>query len=212
MARLDQDPGLQAGAAQDAAGNTIGGRPFAIALPRMSFELTSFEYDAERKVSPTRRVRKTTADVQGGNRRFVYAGTPYNMGFSLYIMAKYNEDAVKLLEQVLPFFNPDYTSTVRMIPELEPLDIPLILNNVSSEDIYEGGFETRRAIVYQLDFTMKGWFFGQKKIRKLLNSWICVWQLIHQLIQSLKNSKQYSRVLTQTVHQQQMQVYQLTIV
>jgi len=168
LARLDQDPGLQAGAAQDAAGNTIGGRPFAIALPRMSFELTSFDYDAERKVSPTRRVRKTTADVQGGNRRFVYAGTPYNMGFSLYIMAKYNEDAVKLLEQVLPFFNPDYTSTVRMIPELEPLDIPLILNSVSSEDIYEGGFETRRAIVYQLDFTMKGWFFGPEKDKKVI--------------------------------------------
>jgi hypothetical protein len=83
-------------------------------------------------------------------------------------MAKYNEDAVKLLEQVLPFFNPDYTSTVRMIPELEPLDIPLILNNVSSEDIYEGGFETRRAIVYQLDFTMKGWFFGPEKDKKVI--------------------------------------------
>jgi|TARA_B110000977_G_scaffold102687_1_gene134181 hypothetical protein len=168
LARLDQDPGLQGGAAQDAVGNTIGGRPFAIALPRMSFELTSFTYDAERKVSPTRRVRKTTADEDGGNRRFVYSGTPYNMGFSLYIMAKYNEDAVKILEQVLPFFNPDFTSTVRMIPELEPLDIPLILNSVNSEDIYDGDFETRRSILYTLDFTMKGWFFGPEKDKKVI--------------------------------------------
>ena len=160
LARLDQDPGLQGGAAQDAVGNTIGGRPFAIALPRMSFELTSFTYDAERKVSPTRRVRKTTADEDGGNRRFVYSGTPYNMGFSLYIMAKYNEDAVKILEQVLPFFNPDFTSTVRMIPELEPLDIPLILNSVNSEDIYDGDFETRRFVTHTLSFQMKTNLFG----------------------------------------------------
>jgi hypothetical protein len=168
LARLDQDPVLQGGASVDASGNSTGGRPFSIALPRMSFELNSFEYDAERKVSPTRKVRKTTADEQGGNRRFVYAGTPYNMGFSLYIMAKYNEDAVKLLEQILPFFNPEFTSTVRLIPELEPLDIPLILNSVQSEDIYDGNFETRRSILYTLQFTMKGWFFGPEKDKKVI--------------------------------------------
>jgi hypothetical protein len=101
LARLEQDPTLQGGATQDAFGKPTAGQPFAMTLPRMAFELTSFTYDAERKVAPTRKLRKTAVDEANGGRRFVYSGTPYNMGFSLYIMAKYNEDAVKCLEQIL---------------------------------------------------------------------------------------------------------------
>ena len=163
LVRLDQDPALQGGATTDARGQPIGGQPYAITLPRMSFELTSFQYDAERKVAPTRKIRKKVVDEANGGRRFVYSGTPYNMGFSLYIMAKYNEDAVKLLEQILPFFNPDFTSTVNLITGLEPIDVPLILNDVQSEDIYEEAFSQRRSILYTLNFTMKGWFFGPEK-------------------------------------------------
>ena len=163
LVRLDQDPAILGGASLDAEGNVAAGQPYAMTLPRMAFELTSFEYDAERKVAPTRKLRKTAVDEANGNRRFVYSGTPYNMGFSLYIMAKYNEDAVKLLEQILPFFNPEFTSTVRLIDGLEPMDIPLILSSVSSEDVYEDAFTTRRSIVYTLNFTMKGWFFGPEK-------------------------------------------------
>jgi hypothetical protein len=163
LVRLDQDPAILGGASLDAEGNVAAGQPYAMTLPRMAFELTSFEYDAERKVAPTRKIRKTAVDEVNGGRRFVYSGTPYNMGFSLYIMAKYNEDAVKLLEQILPFFNPEFTSTVRLIDGLEPMDIPLILSSVSSEDVYEDAFTTRRSIVYTLNFTMKGWFFGPEK-------------------------------------------------
>ena len=134
----------------------------------MSFELTSFTYDAERKVAPTRKLRKKTVDVDNGGRRFVYSGTPYNMGFSLYIMAKYNEDAVKCLEQILPFFNPEFTSTVNLITGLEAIDIPLILNDVSSEDLYEAAFTERRSILYTLNFTMKGWFFGPEKDKAVI--------------------------------------------
>lgn len=168
LVRLDQDPALQGGASYDANGNPIAGQPYAITLPRMSFELTSFSYDAERKVAPTRKLRKTVVDEAGGGRRFVYAGTPYNMGFSLYIMAKYNEDAVKLLEQILPFFNPEFTSTVRLIEGLEPIDVPLILNDVTSEDVYEADFTQRRSILYTLNFTMKGWFFGPERDKKVI--------------------------------------------
>lgn len=168
LVRLDQDPALQGGASYDANGNPIAGQPYAITLPRMSFELTSFSYDAERKVAPTRKLRKTIVDESGGGRRFVYAGTPYNMGFSLYIMAKYNEDAVKLLEQILPFFNPEFTSTVRLIEGLEPIDVPLILNDVTSEDVYEADFTQRRSILYTLNFTMKGWFFGPERDKQVI--------------------------------------------
>ena len=168
LARLDQDPTLQGGATQDAFGQPTAGQPYAMTLPRMAFELTSFTYDAERKVSPTRKIRKVAVDQDNGGRRFVYSGTPYNMSFSLYIMAKYNEDAVKLLEQVLPFFNPDHTSTVRLIPGLEAMDIPLILNDVTSEDLYEEAFTTRRSILYTLNFTMKGWFFGPERDKEVI--------------------------------------------
>ena len=168
LARLDQDPAILGGASLDAEGNVAAGQPYAMTLPRMAFELTSFQYDAERKVAPTRKIRKVAVDEANGGRRFVYSGTPYNMGFSLYIMAKYNEDAVKVLEQILPFFNPEFTSTVRLIDGLEPMDIPLILGDVQSEDIYEDAFTTRRSILYTLNFTMKGWFFGPEKDKEVI--------------------------------------------
>ena len=135
----------------------------AISLPRMSFELTNMQYDSDRKVSPIAKIRKQTVDDTTGGRKFVYAGTPYNLDFSLYIMTKYQEDAVKLLEQIVPFFNPDYTQTVRLIDGLEPIDIPLVLNGVSMDEVYEGSFDERRSIVYTLNFTMKAWFFGPEK-------------------------------------------------
>jgi len=135
----------------------------AISLPRMSFELTNMQYDSDRKLSPIGKIRKTVVDDTAGGRKFVYGATPYNLDFSLYIMTKYQEDAVKLLEQIIPFFNPDYTRTVRLIPGLEPLDIPLVLNGVSMDEVYEGNFDERRSIVYTLNFTMKAYYFGPEK-------------------------------------------------
>ncbi len=140
----------------------------AIQLPRMSFEMTNMQYDSDRKVSPIAKIRKTVSDDTLNGRKFVYAGTPYNLDFSLYIMSKYQEDAVKLLEQIIPFFNPDYTQTVRLIPGLEPIDIPLILNSVSMDEVYEGSFDERRSIVYTLTFTMKAWFFGPEKQKGII--------------------------------------------
>ena len=137
----------------------------AITLPRMSFEITSMTYDGERKISPTIKIRKTGSEA--GN-KFVYAGVPYNIEFSLYVMAKYNEDAVKIVEQILPFFNPDFTSTVRLVEGLDPVDIPLVLNSVVSEDIYEGSYDERRSIIYTLNFTMKAWFFGPEKQKSVI--------------------------------------------
>lgn len=147
-------------------------RRSAITLPRMSFEINNITYDSSRKISPTRKLRKIAADPDTGSRNFLYAGAPYNFNFSLYIMSKYNEDAIQLVEQIVPFFQPDMTNTVTLISGMEPLDIPLILNSVTSEEIYEGSFEERQAIMWTLEFEMKGWFFGperEKKVIKLLD-------------------------------------------
>jgi len=81
------------------------------------------------------------------------------------ILVKNAEDGTKIVEQILPYFTPEWTASVHLVPDMEddPWDIPIILNDISSEDTYEGNFETRRAIIWTLNFTMKGYLFGPTK-------------------------------------------------
>ena len=148
LARLNTDPDL------------LNSRQTAIRLPRMSFEITSLSYDPVRKIGSTQKMRKHAKAETDSSRNFLYSSVPYNIEFSLYIMTKYSEDATKIMEQILPFFTPDWTVSAKMIPDLDPIDIPIILNSVSTEDIYEGDFETRQSILYTLTFTLKGYYFG----------------------------------------------------
>ena len=153
LARLNQDPDFKAQ---------------AITLPRMSFEINAMFYDGERKLAPTRRVLQTVANETTGSRNYFWVPAPYNIQFSLNIMASYAEDAVKIVEQIIPVFNPEFTSTVKLIPDLDPLDIPLVLNDIQNEEIYEGDFLERRAIMWTLNFTMKAWYFGPNKERQVI--------------------------------------------
>lgn len=153
LARLNQDPNLN--------------RKSAINLPRMSFEIAGMAYDPERKVGQTRKIIKNSGHPDG-SKNFTYVGAPYTIEFTLSIMTKYSEDAAKILEQIIPFFQPDYTQTVRLIEGMDPLDIPIILNSVSTEELYEGSFEERRSVLYTLGFTMKGWYFGPQKTQKVI--------------------------------------------
>lgn len=154
LAKIQQDPNLN--------------QPSAITLPRMSFELNSMTYDGERKINPTTKIRKNVPDEGANSRGFTYAGVPYNLDFSLYIMTTYAEDAAKLLEQIIPFFNPDFTSTVNLIDGIDPIDIPLILTGVTTEELYEGNFEERRSVLYTLSFTMKSWYFGPNREKPVI--------------------------------------------
>ena len=147
LAKVVQDPGLD--------------RPQAISLPRMSFEITSMSYDGTRKVNSLSKLRS-------GDTKFMYAPAPYNLEFNLYVMTKYAEDGTKILEQILPFFKPEYTFSARIIDQLPPFDIPLILTSVSAEDIYDGDFETRRSLLWTISFTMKGSYFGPERDRKTI--------------------------------------------
>jgi hypothetical protein len=156
LARITQDPDL------------LNSRRPAITLPRISFEITSMQYDPARKLASTRKVRKENKPETDGERSFVYNPVPYNIDFSLYIMTKYSEDATKIMEQILPFFTPDWTVTARMIDDLDPIDIPIILNSVSTEELYEGDFIERQTVLYTLTFTLKGWYFGPEKERKVI--------------------------------------------
>jgi hypothetical protein len=120
----------------------------AMTLPRMSFEMTSIQYDATRKANVT----QTFKASDGTNLKKIYLPVPYNIGFQLNIMTKLNDDALQIVEQILPFFQPSFNLTVDLIDSIgEKRDIPVVLNNVSFTDDYEGDFSTRRVLIYTLD-------------------------------------------------------------
>lgn len=135
-------------------------KPVAIQLPAISFEMTSLSYDATRRLPSTIvNVRQSATDKNSVS--YQYTPVPYNMDFSLYMYVRNADDGAQLLEQILPFFGPEWTNTIYLIPEMGiKMDVPTILNNVSLEDTYQGSFEDRRAIVWTLNFVMKGYFYG----------------------------------------------------
>ena len=148
-------------------GNPALDRPIAITLPRMAFEMVDIRYAADRKLTTTGRLRTsgTTAD----SAKYQYNPVPYDMIFNLYIMVKNAEDGTRIVEQILPFFAPEWTATLNINPDLGiKYDVPVILNSVKNEDTYEGSFETRRALIWTLQFTMRGYLFGPTKESKII--------------------------------------------
>ena len=134
----------------------------SISLPRMAFEMTGLEYDPSRQQNKIIRTQKTvmeTSDV--GKRGFQYQPSPYNINFSLSILAKNAIDALQIVEQIVPYFQPEYTVAMKMVDSMsEVRDVPVFLNSVAMDDQYEGEFVERRVIEYTLEFTMKTYFFG----------------------------------------------------
>ena len=144
----------------------------AITLPRMSFEIISMNYDGDRKLTNmTRNVKGITSKDRV---RVQYTPAPYNIELELNIMTKYAEDGTKIIEQILPFFKPEFTVTAKMVDDMDMLvDIPIVLNSVRSEDSYEGSYEERRSLTWTLNFTLKGYYYGpitEKKIIKFANT------------------------------------------
>ena len=142
LVRISQDPNLNP--------------KVALTVPRMGFELTSMSYDGVRKLNTVgRNVKKGTTGLKKQ-----YNPVPYNWDFSLYVFVKNAEDGTQILEQILPFFTPDFTVTMTLISGMTvKMDIPLVLNSVTSEDSYEGDIATRRSIIWTLSFIMKGFLY-----------------------------------------------------
>ena len=132
-------------------------KPVAITLPRMSFEMTSIQYDSSRKLGVT----QTFKASDGTNLKKVFMPVPYNIGFELNILAKLNDDALQIVEQILPYFQPSFNLTIDLVKAIgEKRDIPIILDSMNFQDDYEGDFATRRALIYTLGFTAKTYMFG----------------------------------------------------
>lgn len=156
LSRLDQNPDLIP--------------EYAMILPRMSFEMTSMNYSPSRKLNTVdRKVYQTTSDTS--RLKFQYNPVPYDINMALSIMVKNADDGAQILEQILPYFTPEWTSTMNMIPEMNiKQDVPVVLLGVTTEDTYEGSFEQRRALIHTLDFVIKAYFYGPVRTREVIKS------------------------------------------
>ncbi|MDP7365670.1 MAG: tail sheath stabilizer and completion protein [Candidatus Pacebacteria bacterium] len=145
LTRLREDPNIT--------------KTVAITLPRIGFEIGSITYDGSRKLNKIQKVKK--AGTAGNKVDTQYMPVPYNIDFELYAMSKNSDDALQIVEQILPYFQPDYTITINDIVQMSSKrDVPIILNGISYEDNYEGDFTERRAIIYTLTFTAKCYLYG----------------------------------------------------
>lgn len=139
---------------------SLDNREFAVTLPRMGFEISGISYDPSRKLT---RVQKFKRVKTGSNNSYDYNYTPvpYNITYTLSVFTATAENGLQIVEQILPYFQPDYTVTLNLIPELNiKRDVPIILNSVEYDDSYSGDFTTRRAVIYTLSFTAKTYLFG----------------------------------------------------
>ena len=134
----------------------------AITLPRLGFEIQNLSYDPARKLNRVQKFKKVKSSSDDSNKLdSQFMPVPYNLDMELYAMAKNSDDALQIVEQVLPFFQPDYTLTINDMADMGiKRDIPIILNSISYEDSYRGDFNERRAIIYTLTFTAKFYLYG----------------------------------------------------
>ena len=147
LARLTQSPDLN--------------KATSLSLPRMSFEFTGLTYDPGRKVTTTQKIVVQNPDSDTPDEKKVYMPVPYNMQFELAIMCKLNDDALQIVEQILPYFQPAYNLTVELVEGIkEKRDVPVVLENITMEDDYTGDFKERRVLLYTLRFTAKTYMYG----------------------------------------------------
>lgn len=154
LARINADPNLD--------------RESALSLPRMSFELTNMFYDGDRALKTQGRVVRTGESPT--TNKYIYNEAPFNFNFTLYVYVKHQEDGTRIVEQILPYFKPEWNATLVMIPEMNiSKDIPIQHMAVRMEDQYEDDFTQRRVLIWTLDFMLKGYVWGPVKERPIIN-------------------------------------------
>ena len=151
--------------------SSLNNREFAITLPRMGFEIAGISYDPTRKLTRIQKFKQVKSGKEGKVLDFNYTPVPYNISYNLFSFTASAEAGLQIIEQILPFFQPDYTVTINAIPDLSiKRDIPIILNSVNYEDTYSGDFTTRRAVIYTLNFTAKTYLFGPSTSQKVIKT------------------------------------------
>ena len=152
IARLDQQSDL-----------TGTDSKVALTLPRMSFDITGYAYDPTRKLNKNQKI-SVAKNTSGDNKRVntQFSPVPYDVSFDLNIYTATSDDGLQIIEQILPYFQPDYTVTMIMDRSYMDTkrDIPFILESVDYEDSYTGALTDRRRIIYTIKFTAKIYLYG----------------------------------------------------
>jgi hypothetical protein len=140
----------------------------AIVLPIISFEMTGLRYDGSRKLQTMKKI--AIESTNPNKAKFVFSAVPYDLSFSLYVYSKFLEDTTKIVEEILPIFTPGYTPTIRLVGPMDlKYDCPVItLGDVSIQDDYDGSFTDRRTMIWQLQFVVKGWYFGPVREKPII--------------------------------------------
>ena len=149
MVRLDADPNLD--------------QKVGLTLPRIGFEIAGFDYDPSRKLNRIIKRKKVanTEDKKLKQMSTQHSPVPYNLNFEMFVMTKNSDDGIQIVEQILPFFQPEYTVTIKEVPEMDVVrDVPIVLNSIGYEDTYTGSFTERRAIIYTFSFVAKAYVYG----------------------------------------------------
>lgn len=168
--------------------DTTNKRRVAIVLPRIYFELTNVSYDTTRKTSPVQKYR-SIVDDNGNEVRVQYVPVPYNLDFDLGIIAKNQDDGLQILEQILPFFQPNFNITLNMIPDMnEKRDVQICLNNINYEDDWDDDFLSRRTIVWNLSFTAKSYIYGPFNQADIIRK-AMVYETVGDLNENKRNAK-----------------------
>ena len=148
---------------------SLDDREMAITLPRMGFEIAEIAYDGSRKLTKVQKFKSVKTGADGKVMNYNYMPVPYNISYNLFCLTATAEGGLQIIEQILPYFQPDYTVTVNVIPEMGiKRDIPIVLNNINYEDSYSGDFTTRRAVIYTLNFTAKTYLYGPASTQKVI--------------------------------------------
>ena len=178
LTRLKEDPNLN--------------KKVALTLPRMGFEISGISYDSSRKLNSIQKIKKTNSSSEGKTMSSQYMPVPYNMDFDMVVMAKSSDDALQIVEQILPFFQPDYTITLNDNTAMGTTrDVPIILSSVAYEDTYDGDFNDRRVLTYTLSFTAKFYLYGPVTDQKVIKQ-VQVDQYTDLPVNAPKREQRYS--------------------
>ena len=177
LVRLNDDPDLS--------------KSTAVTLPRIGFEIAGISYDPTRKLQRVQKFKKVKG-AKASQLDTQYMPVPYNIDFELYILSKQSDDALQIVEQILPYFQPDYTVTINDNTDMGiKRDVPVILNSIGYEDDYQGDFASRRAIIYTLSFTAKFYLYGPVTSSKVIKT-VQVDQYTDMPDQSPKREQRYT--------------------
>ena len=150
IARLDQQSSL-----------TGSDSSVAITLPRMAFDINGYNYDPTRKLNKNQRRGVVTTNADTTKLNTQYSPVPYDVSIELNVFTANSDDGLQIIEQILPYFQPDYTVTMIENSVMDSKrDIPFILESVNYEDSYAGDLTTSRRITYALSFTAKIYLYG----------------------------------------------------